>query len=216
MLSILAAAFAVGFVVAIPPGAVTVVASNIAVREKLFKSFVFIFGAFCADIFYLFIVYLGVSSFLFQDKTVKTVSLTIMGIILLLLAIDAMRYKKENVSNKKKNEVKTDYLKTFVSGVLITLLNPITIAGWFGVAGSFFAHWNNVLAAAPAPGVLSIFFIMLGVSAWIFPLLTVLHRMRRFFTHKVIYIFSLVSGIFLSVLAVNAFRLALSTCGFLN
>jgi threonine/homoserine/homoserine lactone efflux protein len=208
MFSMLFTAFIVGFIVAIPPGAVTIIASNLAIKNKLRYAFFFILGANLADIFYITLVYFGINLILFQNIVVKLIFLIIMGLILLYLGIDTMRIK---ISDKKEviQKEKKSYIQELFYGIFITLLNPITIAGWFAVAGSFFASWHSSWPNFKYYGLLSILMMIFGVMSWMVPILLILNKIKHFISPKIIHGFSIISGIFLILLSANAFWLAI-------
>ena len=200
-------AFIVGYIVAIPPGAVTIVASNLAIKNRLKYALFFILGANLADIFYITLVYFGINMILFQNNIIKSIFLIIIGLFLLYFGIDTIKIKNpERIKKLKIKKVNTNLQELFY-GMFVTLLNPLTIAGWFAIAGSYFASWHSSWPNIKYYGIISIFFMILGVMAWMVPILLILHRIKHFISPNILYGFSLVSGLFLILLSANSFWL---------
>ena len=68
---------------------------------------------------------------------------------------------------------------TFVSGIVITLTNPMTIIGWIAIAGNFFIIWKDRVPGSAGFIVISIVVIMAGVLAWFIPLIYAASRLHR-------------------------------------
>lgn len=103
--------------------------------------------------------------------------------------------KKWNCFSCTQADQKT-LLKNILSGILITLSNPITIAGWLVIAGGFFTHWNQEWPSIHQYGILSIIVMMFGVLSWFTPLLFIIAKVKTFLNNNVIKGFLLISGIF--------------------
>ena len=132
-------AFVLGIVVAIPPGSVTIIACQRALQFGFRNSLYFTFGSSLSDIFYLSLVYFGVANFIASDNIYKILLWLVSGAVLFFIggsSIYSIIIKKQHsntIDNYQHNR-----LATFISGIIVTLSNPMTIVGWIVIAGNFF------------------------------------------------------------------------------
>jgi threonine/homoserine/homoserine lactone efflux protein len=196
MIEMIVSSFIVGVLVAIPPGTVTVTAAQKTLLYGLKSSLIFTFGSCLSDIIYILIVFLGLAPLFNHSILFKVSFWYFSSIILFYFGYDSLRTirKKADLSNIPMDQ-KTLF-KDFLSGVLITLSNPMTIAGWLVIAGSFFTHWKVEWPSIHSYGLFSISFIMLGVLCWFIPLLFIISKVRDLLNTKVIKSLILISAIF--------------------
>jgi threonine/homoserine/homoserine lactone efflux protein len=197
MTALIFSAFITGFIVAIPPGAVTVAAGQRAVRNGFRDSMIFCLGSCLADIIYLLIVYFGVAVLIADNHILKTVLYFLSSGLLLFFGISTVRDPRGMQLKEERNGKKSGILKTILSGLGITLLNPATIAGWIAIGGNFFLMWNKKMPGAEHLSILLIPVIMLGVMAWFGPLLFGISRLKHVMKEKTMKILIIGTGIFL-------------------
>ena len=206
-------AFLVGFIVSIPPGTVTIVAAQKSIFYGFKNSVAFTVGSCLSDILYILIIFFGFAPLINNSNTYKIIFWLLSGIILLYFGIDTFRILKRNIKFQNSTNSHKQYLKDALSGIGITLLNPMTIAGWLVMAGGFFTHWKVDWPSINNYGIFSIVFMMIGVLFWFIPLLYIISRVRNVLNHMCIKIFSLMSGLFFISLALfsvySAFNLLL-------
>lgn len=186
MIEMIFASFLVGFLVAIPPGAVTVVAAQKSILYGFRDSLLFTFGSCLSDIFYIFVVFFGVSPIFENNVLLKIVFWYLSSILLFYFGYDAIRnIRKKDLLSLPKTDPKT-ISNNILSGVLVTLSNPMTIAGWVVIAGGFFTHWSGGWPSIHQYGILSIIIMMAGVLAWFIPLLFAISKAKILLNDKII------------------------------
>ncbi len=127
------------------------------VRRVLTKGFwsgaLLSFGDFIGNVFILSLIFFGISNFL--TSPVSKIVLYLAGsVILLWLGISALKLQKRDLENKQ--ETKPLRLNSVGTGFSIAVANPIVIAFWISLTGSylaelpsqFLAFTNIVLIAA--------------------------------------------------------------------
>jgi threonine/homoserine/homoserine lactone efflux protein len=180
MFEMLLASFAVGVLVAIPPGAVTVTASQLALRYGFRRCMVFTMGSALSDLLYLVIVYLGVSRILSESPAYRLLFWFLSGLLLFYFGISAIRSRHSPAERAGPTSGgNLSSFSVFLSGIGITLLNPVTIAAWVAIAGTFFGRWKGSWPDPGTYGPLSLLFIMAGVMGYFVPLMAVVSRLRK-------------------------------------
>jgi L-lysine exporter family protein LysE/ArgO len=208
----LIAAIVMGIVVAIPPGSVTVIACQRALRFGFGNSVFFSLGSCVSDIFYLFLVYLGVAHIISDNWLLKIILWFVCGVILIALGIQSLVTIKKNDGNGSDNEgLDSNRFATFMSGILVTLTNPMTIVGWIVIAGNFFLIWNDKFPGSRDYGVLAIGVIQLGVLIYFIPLTFIVSKLRKRMSDNLKKWLIIVSDICLIAFGVAAFYYAVNS-----
>ena len=189
-------AFVVGFLVAIPPGTVTVAAAQKSISYGFKNSLAFTFGSCLSDILYILIVFYGFAPLISNNTSYKIIFWFFSGILLFYFGIDALKTIKKNIAFTQTTNGHKQYIKDTLSGIGITLSNPMTIAGWLVIAGGFFTHWKVEWSPIQNYGIFSIIFMMIGVLFWFVPLLYIISKAKNVLNHLFLKLFSLVSGLF--------------------
>jgi L-lysine exporter family protein LysE/ArgO len=214
MLGLLASAFVLGFMVAIPPGSVTIVAAQRTLRFGLSNGLVFQLGSCVADAFYIVLVYVGVAAFFADNSILRSLLWLASGTLLAWMAFDALRPRSIPATPDGKTDAETRHpafprtemnREAFLSGIGVTLLNPVTVVGWIALAGNFFLLKRNDIAGSLPRFFLVLATTIVGVQAWLVPLLWLVGRSGAFFGDKVVRVLVRVSGIFLAFLSALAF-----------
>jgi L-lysine exporter family protein LysE/ArgO len=209
LIEYLLSALLLGVVVAIPPGSVTVVAVQRALRFGFRNSVFFSLGSATADIIYLVLVWIGVAHLVAGSRAVKIALWFACGAILVLLGIvSIVSLRRKPASETGITGLQTNRPATFVSGVLVTLTNPVTVAGWIGVAGNFFLTWQARYPGSKDFGAITIVCIMAGVLGWFLPFTFIVSRLRSRLNEKVKTILVLVTNIILIAFGLAAFYFA--------
>lgn len=173
-------AFILGVIVAIPPGSVTVIACQRSIQYGFRNSLVFTVGSSLSDIFYICLVYFGLANFIRDDGN-KLALWIVCGILLILIGIMTLASAKNGDGGESggASMLQSRPWVTFVSGIFVTLTNPMTIIGWIAIAGNFFILWKDRVPGSPGFIAVSIAVIMAGVLAWFVPLIYAASRLRR-------------------------------------
>ncbi len=196
MIEMMVASFIVGVLVAIPPGTVTVVAAQKTLLYGFKSSLIFTIGSCLSDIFYIIVVFLGFAPLFNHSDLFKISFWYFSGILLFYFGYDTLRTLRRKADLSDITLEQKTLFKDFLSGILVTLSNPLTIAGWLVIAGSFFTHWKEEWPSIHSYGLLSILFIMLGVLGWFIPLLLIIHKVKNLLNTKTIKGLILVSAVF--------------------
>ena len=196
MLEMVFSAFVVRFLVAIPPGTVTVAAAQKSISYGFKNSLAFTFGSCLSDILYILIVFYGFAPLISDNTSYKIIFWFFSGILLFYFGIDALKTIKKNIAFTHTTNGHKQYVKDTLSGIGITLSNPMTIAGWLVIAGGFFTHWKVEWPSINNYGLFSIVFMMIGVLCWFVPLLYIISKAKNVLNHVFLKLFSVVSGLF--------------------
>ena len=201
MLTYLLSALALGFVVAIPPGSVTIVSLQRSMTHGFKNSLLFIMGSSIADIFYITLVYYGVSEIILENYVLQILLYIFSGSLLFYIGISSIR----NGMFMKDDKKTVSHKNSLFSGIGITLLNPVTVIGWIAIAGSFFLTWSEKWPESKNHFTLSVVFIMIGVLAWFVPLNFIVSRLRKFINNKITKIFIISSSILIILFGLTAY-----------
>ena len=176
-----------GIVVAIPPGSVTVAASQRAIKYGFRNSLFFTVGSSISDIFYIILVYNGVAQLVSSNNLFKIILWAVCGTILCYMGLSSLvNSLRKNSSDSINYALKKSPLAAILSGILITLTNPMTIVGWLAIAGNFFLVWNEKFPESADYSVTVTACIMFGVLLWFVPLLFAVSRLKRIFSGRIL------------------------------
>jgi L-lysine exporter family protein LysE/ArgO len=176
----LLSAFFLGIIVAIPPGAVTVIACQRALQYGFKNSLLFTTGSCISDILYIILVYYGLTGFVYNGNY-KIILWVVCGLLLILIGVTTISATYRNNMGDRNSRALTQSkpLFTFMSGIFITLTNPLTIIGWIAIAGNFFLIWNSKYPTLKNYSAITIIIIMIGVLVWFIPLTFVVSRLKK-------------------------------------
>lgn len=203
MVGMLTAAFIMGVVIAIPPGAVMISGSQRAITRGFWNAFNFFMGVVAADAFYALLVYFGLST-LFKDSPIFKLILWILGgAWLCWLGIGAIRTRVE-FNTAPDAAIAHSRWRVIRDGLLITLFNPLTIVSWFALAGNFFETvWRPDWPARESMGLLAIIAMLVGTQTWALGVVGILSAIRRMISPRLLHWVSVASGLFLIVFGLS-------------
>jgi threonine/homoserine/homoserine lactone efflux protein len=208
MIAMLASAFVLGVVVAIPPGSVTIEIGRRAITDGFRSALTFNLGAISADTLYALLVYLGVSSLLAESDLFRLGLWTIGGSWLMKLGWDALWTRLE-VPSEASERPHEPFHKGYLAGVGVTLLNPLTILAWISLAGNFFASWESDWGDLSRWGWLALVVMLLGVMSWTLSLMSFLSYVRHWVNPRYVAWVSRGAGLFLILYGLRAWASAL-------
>ena len=203
-------AIALGFLVAIPPGAVTVIACQRALQYGFRNSMIFILGGRISDAFYFTLVYIGVANLISRNPYFRIALWFISAAILLTLGIISLISLKNNKQDSDMH-IQSRPLATFVSGIIITLSNPVTIVSWIAVGGNFLLIWRNKLPESGDYGIITILSVVAGVFLWFIPLTYIVSRLKKIINNKAGKWMIAIANAFLVIFGLTALYYALIT-----
>ena len=193
-----------GFIVAIPPGSVTIIACQRSIQYGFGNSLFFSLGSSLSDIFYLTLVFFGISSFIAENDVLKIVLGFFCGIVLMYLGISSI-LSSFSTSRETVRVLNRSPFYTFISGILVTLTNPVTIVGWIAIAGNFTLVWAARFPQYRDYTVPTIALIMTGVICWFIPLTFFTGKLRHILSPRVQRVLLIVSNGILIVFGLIAF-----------
>jgi len=121
-------AFLVGFLIAIPIGAVQIEVAKRAINNDLKSAYMVALGSVCSDVIYGLIASFSITSFL-DDIKVKASLLFASGILLAILSFLTL----SDISNKKTFVNKMGYKNhhmSIITGFTMSFTNPLMIVFW--------------------------------------------------------------------------------------
>lgn len=196
MFAMLAAAFVLGVVVAMPPGPVVISSGQRALSNGFWSAFAFNMGSLTSDTIYAALVYFGISALMTESNVFRLVLWLVGGAWLCWLGIDAIRTRIDLGSLNEAAQRKP-YWQNYRDGVFITLLNPMTVVAWVALAGNFFAVWDTSWPPVESAGLLAVLAMVIGAVAWVLAIALALSVSRRFISPRLLRLVSVGSGLFL-------------------
>lgn len=137
MLNIFLSYVFLGLSLAAPVGPVNAAQIDRGMKGGFFHAWLFGLGAVTADVLYMALIYFGVAQFL-TAPFLKTFLWLFGFFVLTYTGIESLVKAKE-VSLMRGAGEKGSYRKSFLSGLVISLSNPLSIMFWLGIYGSIFA-----------------------------------------------------------------------------
>ena len=195
MLNSLLEGFLLGLGAAVPLGPINILIMNHALKS--YKSAVSIgFGAMSADMIYLLLILLGVATVL--NNTLFTIGLGVLGsLFLAYMAYSIFKGRHNSLDKSEELASKKGLLKYYVQGLVLTGLNPYTIAFWLSIAGYTVNQNLN-----PMFTIVGMFFAIL---LWIILMPYFVHKSKHKISAKVSYYMSMGSTILFGFFALSLF-----------
>jgi L-lysine exporter family protein LysE/ArgO len=179
-----------GLSLAAPIGPINAAQLDKGIKNGFFHAWLVGLGAMTADAIYMAAVYLGVVHFL-EIPFMKAFLWCFGFFILIYTGVETLLSAGKVISNvRSKNESK---IKSYMSGFLMSLSNPLTILFWLGIYGSILAKTaaeydkTHVFLYSGA--------IFTGLLLWDITMAAVASSFRRFLTGKILALISILSGI---------------------
>lgn len=137
LLKCLISGISTGFAICIPLGPSGLESIKRTVNYGFLNGFKVSLGAISADMSYLLIIHLGLANLLTATRQRECLFWIISGSILILL----------NVFNGKKRDkpsmFNTDNFPPFLSGFLMTFINPMSLSLWLILSGTIVQFWHD-------------------------------------------------------------------------
>ncbi|MBN8202807.1 MULTISPECIES: LysE family transporter [Bacillaceae] len=179
-----------GLSLAAPIGPINAAQLDKGIKNGFFHAWLVGLGAMTADAIYMAAVYLGVVHFL-EIPFMKAFLWCFGFFVLVYTGVETLISAGKVVSSyRTKNESK---VKSFMSGFLMSLSNPLTILFWLGIYGSILA--KTAAEYDKAHVVLYSGAIFTGLLVWDITMAAVASSFRRFLTGKILALISILSGL---------------------
>ncbi|WP_040203849.1 LysE family transporter [Neobacillus jeddahensis] len=179
-----------GLSLAAPIGPINAAQIDRGIRNGFMHSWLIGVGAVVADGVYMLVVYIGVVQFL-ESEFVQTFLWFFGCFVLMYTGIETfMNAGKINLELARGKE---PLLKSFFSGFLMSIANPLTILFWLGIYGSVLAKAANTYDTSQL--VLYSSAIFIGLLIWDITMASVASSFRKFLTTHLLVVISCLSGI---------------------
>jgi L-lysine exporter family protein LysE/ArgO len=179
-----------GLSLAAPIGPVNAAQLDRGIRSGFWHAWVFGLGAVAADAVYMMVVYLGVVRFL--DTPFMQTFLWFFGCFVLTYTGIETLWKAGQIhtSGKRGDE---SHFKSFLSGFLMSISNPLTILFWLGIYGSVLAKTASSYGTSQL--ILYSAAIFIGILLWDITMAGVASSFRRMLTTRLLTVISFISGL---------------------
>lgn len=186
-----------GVSLAAPVGPVNAGQIDRGIKGGFLHAWLFGLGATTADVLYMCLVYLGFVNIL-QISIVQTFLWLFGFFVLVYTGVESLLSAKKHTMVTRRGNIK--YSKSYFSGFLMSLLNPLSILFWIGIYGSILA--NTVLTNSDKHLVIYSAAILSGVLLWDFMMAILSSVLRKYLTSALLAAISLISGISLIIFGV--------------
>ena len=179
-----------GLSLAAPIGPINAAQIDRGIRNGFMHSWLIGVGAVVADGVYMLVVYIGVVQFL-ETAFMQTFLWCFGCFVLMYTGIETfMSAGKINLEHSRSNE---PLIKSFASGFLMSISNPLTILFWLGIYGSVLAKTAATYDSSEL--ILYISAIFIGLLLWDITMAGVASSFRKFLTSRLLVSISLLSGV---------------------
>jgi L-lysine exporter family protein LysE/ArgO len=189
-LSIFFSYILLGLTLAAPIGPVNAAQLDKGIKNGFFHAWLVGVGAVVADGVYMLVVYMGMVNFI-DTPFIKTFLWLFGCFVLVYTGVEGlMGAGKIQVNNNHRDE---PAYKSFISGFIMSITNPLTILFWLGIYGSVLAK----TAAEYGKTELIIYSgaIFIGLLLWDVTMAALSSSFRRFLTNRLLILISAVSGL---------------------
>jgi len=133
--------FFTGFVASIPLGPSGLESVSRSISKGFREGFKVSLGAVSADIVYIIIINLGLLTIFTRNPKFYSLFWVVSGIVLVLSAKMSFKPKSSNLQLEKN--IAKNSSNAFLTGFLITFLNPTTPSLWIALSGTVFNVWRH-------------------------------------------------------------------------
>lgn len=181
-----------GLSLAAPIGPINAAQLDRGIRYGFFHAWFVGIGATMADAIYMLFVFVGVVHFL-EYEIVQTF-LWLFGFFVLvytgyesIMGINQLSVESRFIRSSES------LMKSFSTGFIMSLFNPLTILFWLGIFGSVIA--NTVTSYGFSKVLLYSCAIFIGIIAWDVTMAAFSSTLRHFLTNRLLKVISLLSGL---------------------
>ncbi|MFC4401728.1 LysE family transporter [Gracilibacillus xinjiangensis] len=179
-----------GLSLAAPIGPLNAAQINQGIKNGFLHSWTIAVGALLAELLFILAVFFGIVHFL-ETPFMKTFLWSFGAFVLLYTGIESINSSHKIEMNHERG--KESLLKTFASGFLISISNPLSILFWLGIYGSVLANTINKYENLQL--LLYTFAIILGLIIWDLTMALVSSSFRHFLTNRTLKVISIITGI---------------------
>ncbi|MFC0213404.1 LysE family transporter [Paenibacillus chartarius] len=189
-MNVLISYFLLGLSLAAPIGPINAAQIDRGIRSGFLHAWLVGVGAMLADVIFMLLVYFGVVQFL-NIPSMKTFLWLFGFFILTYIGIESLISAGRVGEHRRAGD--SSLLKSFGSGFLMSISNPLSILFWLGIFGSILA---DTIAKYDASEVALYSCTMLaGIMLWDIFMALVASAFRRILTRRLLAMISVVSGL---------------------
>ncbi|QCW01958.1 LysE family translocator [Natrinema pallidum] len=187
-----------GLALSIPIGPINIKIVNQGLKDGFWNSWLVGIGGMAADLILMFLIYFGLSERL-TTTTAQAVMWVFGAVVLSYLGYESIRDAQNTTEFGTAVEAdggrQESLSRSFVSGFLIAISNPLNLIFWIGIYGSVLAATLDQAGIEVA--LLYSASIFIGIASWDLGLATATHYGRQFVTAKLLRYFSVGAGLLL-------------------
>jgi threonine/homoserine/homoserine lactone efflux protein len=188
-----------GLSLSIPVGPINIEMIKRGIKNGFWHSWAVGLGGMSADIVLMFLIYFGLSTYL--TTPIAQLIMWIFGfLILVFLGYESIKdaFKEVAISNEVQKESKS---KSFITGFLIAISNPLNIIFWIGIYGSVLTTTLNTINQGQALLYSSAIFI--GIAVWDLTVASSVHFGRKLANQRFLKWLSVIAGLVLIGFGMN-------------
>jgi threonine/homoserine/homoserine lactone efflux protein len=133
--------FSTGFIASIPLGPSGLESVSRSISKGFREGFKVSLGAVSADIAYIIIINLGLFTILTRNPKFHSLFWIVSGIVLILS--NKISFKSKNLDFELEKSIYKNTSNPFLTGFMITFLNPTTPSLWIALSGTIFNVWRH-------------------------------------------------------------------------
>ncbi|MCM3172121.1 LysE family transporter [Paenibacillus sp. MER 99-2] len=189
-MSVLLSYVILGISLSAPIGPINAAQLDRGARHGFLHAWILGLGAMFADLVYMLFIYFGVAHFL-DTPLLRSFLWSFGSFILLYTGVETLSKLKQSTKSYSLTEVSIK--KSFISGFLMALSNPLNILFWLGIYGSILA---TTAKHADTPHLLLYSLgIFIGILIWDVIMAWMASRFHKFKNEVVLRSISILSGI---------------------
>lgn len=178
-----------GLSLAAPIGPVNAAQMDKGIKSGFLQAWLLGLGALTADIVYMLTVYLGVVKFL--EAPFMQSFLWLFGFfVLMYTGIETLMNSNKLLTQSRSSE---SGLKSFGTGFIMSISNPLTILFWLGIYGSVLAKTATTYGTGEL--ILYSMGIILGLILWDIIMAAISSSFRKLLTARLLIFISILSGL---------------------
>ncbi|WP_407271715.1 LysE family transporter [Radiobacillus sp. PE A8.2] len=180
-----------GLSLAAPIGPINAAQLDKGIKYGFLHAWLIGLGSVTADIIYMLTVYFGVVQLL-EYPLIKSFLWSFGCFVLIYTGIESLT-KSHSITTSSERSSKNTALRTYITGFLLSISNPLTILFWLGIYGSILAKTASEYGISQ----LSLYScaIILGLLLWDVTMAIISSSFRKLLNNRILYGISVLSGI---------------------
>src|SRR5690606_8887588 len=180
-----------GLSLSAPIGPINAAQLDAGIKKGFWHSWLLGLGAMTADIVYMLMVYMGIVHFI--NIPFMQAFLWLFGSFVLIYTGVESLMGIEQVAEESKRKTGDTRLKSFISGFLLSLSNPLTILFWLGIYGSVLVETASKYNIEQL--IVYSLAIIFGIFIWDVTMAGIASFARKWFTARTLKGISILSGL---------------------